>query len=269
MYKLLALDIDDTLLNSQGRLSQANKIAIGKAAAAGVTVTIATGRSYIGARRICEEIGLQEIPVITFGGAQINDYPSDRLIMRDVMERALLLETLDFAKEEGRYIQFYDGDLFLYERECEESAFYAKRLGYPGRVANLREDDFPNSAKALMIVKEDEVESIARRARERFGDRLQVLRSYSTFIEFYMPKTSKGNALRWLGDHLGISMEETIAVGDTGIDVPMLETAGLGIAVANAFDDAKAAADLVYPATADEDAVSRIIDEYFLQERSR
>ncbi len=263
MIRLLALDIDDTLLDSRGRLPAENKAAIARAADAGVTVTISTGRAYAGAKAICEAIGLPEIPVITFGGAQIADYPSGKTLFMDLLPAETVREVCAFAWERGEYVQIYDGDDYLFHKDGEEARYYAGRLGYPGIQVDLLAGDFHNSPKVLTILSEETIADFYRAAREHFGDRLRIFQSGPRFIEFCNPGIDKGSALAQLGRMLGIAREEMLAIGDNGIDVPMLRYAGLGIAVANATEECKEAADLI-TLSCDDNAVAHVIDTIIL-----
>ena len=102
-------------------------------------------------------------------------------------------------------------------------------------------------------------------ARKRFGDRLSVLESSPGFIEFNAPDTDKGTGLMHLADSLGIDRKNTIAIGDSPLDVPMIRAAGLGIAVDNAHDTAKSAAKIQAP-DCDDDAVAWVIDNIILKD---
>lgn len=264
MYTLLALDIDDTLLNDQRELSPQNKAAIAKAVEAGVTVTIATGRAYCSARAICEKIDLPAIPVITFGGAQIVEYPTDERIYLDALEPETVKEVLAYCKERGVYGQAYCYDDFYFEQKCEESEYYTNRLGYRGTECAMSEMLFDRSAKCLAILEPDQVSAFLAEAKAHFDGRLCVVQSHSRFVEFYKADVNKGTALKWLGERLGIAREEMIAMGDSGIDIPMIEYAGLGIAVGNATQETKDAANLI-TIPANDSAVAAIIEKYILR----
>lgn len=263
MIRLLALDLDDTLVNSQRMISQTNKEAVQEARKKGVIVTFATGRAYQVTRPVCEELALDEIPVVTFGGAKIVQYPQDKILHQELLTPAMVREVLDFARKNGVYAQVYDGDLFCYNEETEEARYYTQRLGYPGKRIDLSAAPLDNSAKVLLVTQPEELPELYARAVKEMGERFHVVPSTSRFLEFYRPGTDKGSALAWLGEYFGVAPGEMLAMGDTGIDAPMLRYAGLGVAVANATEEAKAAADLI-TVSADDDAVACVIEEYVL-----
>lgn len=263
MIRLLALDLDDTLVNSQRIISQANKDAVQAARKKGVIVTFATGRAYSGTRPVCEELGLDEIPVITFGGAKIVNYPDDKILHQELLTPDMVQEVLAFAEKNDVYAQVYDSDVFCYNKETEESQYYGQRLAVPGKQIDFKSAALDNSAKVLLIVQPDKLQDLYAKAVAALGERFHVVSSSSRFVEFYPLGIDKGSALAWLGQYFDVAPEEMLAMGDTGIDAAMLHYAGLGVAVANATAEAKAAADLL-TVSADEDAVARIIEEYIL-----
>jgi HAD-superfamily hydrolase, subfamily IIB len=263
LYRLLALDIDGTLLDSKGCLSEGNKAAVQRAADAGIRVVLATGRAYRATAEFACAIGLSDTAVVNFGGAAIAEYPSGKVLHQYLMPPENVREIVEYASAQGVYIQAYDGDDFLYQEPCEESRYYAARMKYDGRQADLRNDIFERCAKVLMIVQPDKVKSIRAKAEAHFGDRYRIVQSGPRFLEFFMPGVDKARALRWLGEYYGMEASEMLAMGDTGIDAEMLRYAGLGIAVANATEEAKRAADEL-TVSCDEDAVKVVIEQYIL-----
>lgn len=265
MYKLLALDIDETLLSMNQVLSPENKAAIQKAKEQGVIVTLSTGRAYTGTKKVCEMIDMDNIPVVTFGGAQINSYPSGEVIYESVMSESLVRECIAFARRHNVYIQCYDGDAFYYQESCEESNFYEQRLAYKGTETELDRFQFLHAPKCLIIAQPFMIDKLLPIAKAHFDKTATVMRSYSRFLEFYNPGVSKGSAVAWLAESLGIAQDEVIAIGDSDLDVPMIEYAGLGVAVANATRDAIGVANYVAPHV-DQNAVAHVVNKFILGE---
>ena len=264
LYCLLAVDIDGTLLDSQGRLSPQNKAAVAKALSAGAMVVPATGRAYRAMEWVCKELKLGTTPVIVSGGAKVVEYPSGNIVYEKLMRPEDVRDILDFTFEQQVYAQVYDRqDVFLYQEEREEADFYATRLRYQGRKADLKHGVFCETPKVLLTVAEDKVQDTYRVARTHFGERFRIVQSGPRFLEFFPPDVDKGQALAWLGASVGRPADSMIAMGDTGIDIAMIKYAGLGIAVANATPETKAAADIV-TVSCDENAVAQVIDEYMI-----
>ena len=262
MYKLLALDIDDTLLDSKRRLSKANHDAILKARAAGVTVTICTGRMYRSSTQIMKMLEI-EGPVINYGGAQVTHFPSGRILYMDALPMPLVYEVISFAYECGVFIQCYDNDDFYFDKPTVYSDRYAEKMGFGGIQADLMTFPFENIPKLLIIAEPARIAQLLPLARERFGERLNITISSPTFLEFNTLTSSKGTALKALAESMGVAREEVIAMGDTLIDKPMIEYAGLGVCVANGEEETKAAADYIAP-DCDHDAVAHVINRFIL-----
>ena len=222
MYRLLALDLDDTLVNSQRIISQKNKSAIQAAREKGTIITILTGRSYVNTRPVCEELELDSMPVVTFGGAKIVSYPDDQILYQELLTSDMVREVLHFAAQEKVYAQVYDGDVFCYNEETEESRYYAQRLGQQGRQVDFATTSFDNSPKVLVTVQPEALPALYEKAKVALGDKYQITPSSQRFLEFYHLGNDKGMGLAWLGKHYGIMREEMIAMGAMAVDAPML-----------------------------------------------
>lgn len=262
MYKLISLDIDDTLLDSKKQLSKANHDAIFKAREAGVTITIATGRTYRASRKYMEMLEVDG-SVINYGGSQVTRFPSDEVLYIEEVPLPLVREVIDFAGEVGEFIQCYEGDDFYFNKPTKYSDDYGKVMGYSGITTDLNTHPFKRVPKLLIIADPQRIQELLPVARERFAGRLNVTMSKPFFMEFNSPLASKGHALKALAESLGISREEVIAMGDSLIDNEMIQYAGLGVCVANGQDETKAVADYISP-SCDEDAVAHVINKFVL-----
>lgn len=265
MYKLVALDIDDTLLSVNMQLSEKNGKVIEEVRAAGVFVTLATGRFYQGMTHICEKLKLDNMPVITMGGAQIQNYPSGELLYNRTMSLSLVEQCIQFAKDNKVYIQCYQDQTFYYENHTSESRFYENRINVKGTQRDFSSIQFDHANKCILIAEPFVIEKLIPIAKNTFGDRAQVMRSYSRILEIYPPDTNKGVALSWLAEGLGVLQEEVLAMGDSALDIPMLEYAGMGVAVSNAEQELINIANYVAP-HADSDAVAHVLKKYVLGE---
>lgn len=266
-YKLLAIDIDDTLLPRLGRISDRNKAAIKRAEDAGVYVTIATGRGYHGSSRVREELGIDRL-IINYGGAVINDPKSGEPFMVTELDSAVVNEIMDLASELGLHVHLYQGDQIVYEHEDEHEygRLYSEHLGLPARIEpNVRKMVWHNVPKVLVITEPERVPELLPYFREKLNGRAAVSASSPGFIEFNKIGASKGSALKLIADHLGIPRERTAAVGDNTLDKEMIEWAGIGCCVEDGNEEVKAIADVIAPACAD-DGVAWFIDNYVLKE---
>lgn len=262
MYKLIAIDIDDTLLNNDIQISDRVQDAIKKAIAKGTKVVLCTGRTFRGAERFYDQLELDTL-FITAGGAEIYD-PDKKRVFEIELDPAITKQILEYAYSLGIHAQVYiDGELVYRERN-EYSLLYEGPYGYPGIVdENLLEKDNILTPKVLFVVDEDKAEKIQHDAENKFTS-VAIKRSKPIYIEFTPPSISKGTALEFVADYYSIDIKDTIAIGDSQIDAPMILAAGLGVAVDNAPDSLKNSADIICPSN-DDDGVAYVIEKYILE----
>ena len=264
-YKLLAIDIDDTLLPHGGVISERNKRAIKRAEEAGIYVTIATGRGYHGASPVREELGIDRL-VINYGGAMINDPKTGKPFMTTELEPSTVTYILDLAEELGLHAHIYQGDEIVCEREHRYGSSYSAHLGLPKRIEpGIRKMVWHNVPKVLIITEPERVEGLLPYFEEKLKGLAAVSASSPGFIEFNKIGASKGAALKLLAEHLGIPREETAAIGDNTLDREMIEWAGLGACVADGNAVCKSVADVIVP-SCEEDGVAAFIEQYLLKE---
>lgn len=265
MYKLLVLDIDDTLTPASSREVPArNLAAIRRAQAAGIHVTVATGRGYLGSSYIWQQTGIKG-PVINYGGAIIMDTRTDKPLYTTEVPPELVAEVLELAAEQGIYAQVYQGDAVIYEKSCAYSEAYVSKLGLPHwEDPDLRRKEWKDVPKVLFITETERAKELIPVFEAQYEGKLKVSGSSKGFIEFNHPSAHKGSAAAIVAEYFGVSREETVAVGDNSLDLEMLRWAGLGCAVGNAQPDILAAADLVLPRCEDM-AIEYLVDHVLLK----
>ena len=264
-YKALFLDIDDTLVGSDKRISEKNLEAIRRAQANGIFVTIATGRGYLGAAGIWEKIGIRG-PVIVYGGARVMDTRTDKEIFSAPIDPALIREALECAQEWGLHGQIYQDDTVIFAKENGFTQSYTSYLRLHYVVdPDMNKKEWHNVPKVLVYAEpgEQEREMIARFNRH-FYERLEVASSKPGFIELNQFGMNKGTAMLRTAELLGISQAETVAVGDNTLDLQMIQMAGLGVCVENGQQVVKDVASLIAPAC-EADGVAWVIDNVLLQ----
>jgi len=263
MYRLIAIDIDDTLLTDDGRITDATRAALAEAVKRGVTVTLATGRMFASASRIAEQIGLN-VPIITYQGALVKTpFDGNVLYERNVPADASR-EILDYCRRNGLHLQLYTEDELYAAEDNDKVREYAERSDVPYRVEPDLDKliDRPQS-KMLIIGDPDKLDRIADELRPVYKGRVHITKSKPNYLEFLHPEATKGHALAALARHVGCTMEQTIAVGDSWNDREMIEAAGLGVAMGNAIESLKAIAGFVTK-TNNEDGVKHVIDTFIL-----
>lgn len=264
-FRLLATDLDDTLLNDRIEISTANRAALQKAMDLGVLVTIATGRMFRSALPVAGELGIRT-PIITYQGALIKD----PLTKETLWERPVPLQLARRVLEEGRradlHINVYVEDSLFVDRITPEGTGYAKLAGVDlNPVGNLSEFLREDPIKILFIAEPGLLDKLNRELQDKFGPALYITKSKPNYLEFMHPEATKKHGLQALAQRYGIQREEIIAFGDSYNDIDMLEYAGLGVAMGNAPEEIKEKADYV---TTDnnEDGVAAAVRKFVLGE---
>ena len=261
-YKLIAFDLDDTLLNSAHVIPDRARRAVRAATVQGALVVLCTGRTKKGMQRYYDELGLDTL-MITAGGAEVYDASGHVLFSRGV-DPALVRQVLEFGDRMGVHSQVYIGGELVFREKSRYSDYYESSYGHPGIVMpDLL--DLPEiiTPKVLFVIDEDKIAAIKQEAEALFP-MLTIKQSHPMYLEFAHPSVNKGEALAFTAGYYGVRREEVIAVGDTDIDIPMLEYAGLGVAVANATPAVLAVADIVCPSH-EEGGVADVIEKYVLE----
>ncbi|MBL8149629.1 MAG: HAD family phosphatase [Blastocatellia bacterium] len=275
--KLLALDIDGTLLNSQRQVTRRTSEAIKLAVEKGLQVVLVTGRRFHAARPVAIELGL-ELPLVTHNGAltkdtktlQILDYhPLDATIARELVEigRHLGADTLCCDEPEGEV-------KLLFETVSEKNQRlqrYIEAFGeYAEKVADLSsyiQDSiiqiFYSGHCSLMQTVTDKIE-------QELGDKIKLVqtvyqKSDMTIVDVINPNCSKATGVEFIAHRLGIGRQEVMAVGDNLNDLDMLQYAGFPVIMANAEARLK---EFGYQTTLsnDEDGVAEVIERYILSD---
>lgn len=262
-YKLLAVDIDDTLVSKAKEVSPINKAAVARAVAAGVKVVLATGRGYHAASIVLRELKLNGY-VINYGGAIIMDTLLERPVFFAELENSVVQDILAAADELGVHCHIYQGDEIVYEKPNIYADMYRSRLNLPSRVdPQIRKKVWHNVPKVLMLTEPERVEQLLPMLAKRFDGAASVSKSSAGFIEFNRTGVNKGTALARVCGLLGIKRKETAVIGDNTLDYEMIQWAGLGAAVANANDAIKNIAGIIVP-SCENNGVAWFIDNCIL-----
>ena len=242
--KLFVSDLDGTMLPDGNVVSAENIAAVRRAAEAGVTVTIATGRMFEAALPVAEALGV-DVPIISYNGGLIKN-PSGCVYEEHTVDPVLAHDLIAFCKERGWYIQSYSGGMLRYVEPCDESRFYensqkltGEAVGWDGLFSHAE-----GNCKLLLVTKGRAITLERSEALlGAFGAQVDVTRSADCLIEIVPKGISKASALKSLAGKLGIAIEETMAIGDAYNDLPMLKAAGKSVAMGNAFPEVKEVTD--------------------------
>ena len=277
--KIISLDLDGTLLDSQKRLSNGNRAALEEAAAKGVLIVPTTGRFFGMMPQAIRDLPFVRY-AITINGAQVYDRETGTAIVREEIP-------LDMALDIMRLLDGYDVIYDCYrsnwgwmteslQNKAEDyatDAHYVKmvrefRNPVPELKAYLESTASEGDVQKVMLFarntpgSEAVTKAITEAVRERFP-RIKATSSTWNNLELNIETAHKGNSLRRFAEHLGYALDNCMALGDGTNDLSMIEAAGLGVAMSNAHPLVLAAADHV-TASNDEDGVARAIRDFVL-----
>jgi Cof subfamily protein (haloacid dehalogenase superfamily) len=241
-YRLLAADLDGTLISLDLRLDPRDVEAVGRAQAAGMHVVAVTGRPFPGALPWVRRLGLKE-PMVVYQGAQVRQEDGSMLLDHGVPHE-VAMEVVRFCRERDLHVQAYRDDELIVERDRPEAQQYAHHAGMEIHVVgDLDRAMGPTTPKLVVVAQKEVVDRLLPEVRERWNGRLYAATSMPTYLELTSPRADKRQALAFLCDRLGVDVSTTAAVGDGRNDQPMLEWAELGVAIEGAPPEVVAAAD--------------------------
>ena len=265
-YPLIISDFDGTLLRTDGTISAETKSAIDGYIAAGGTFGICTGRMTGSILPRAKELGLKGL-VSSYQGSVITDIESGKLLVDGYIPAENAAEICRVFEGLNLHTNVYTLDEFFVNRQDEALEMYENVCKVKGNVVT----DEPLSSfvlkkgfkvrKVLAMVYPEEKKRIFGIVSEALGDKFYVTYSAASLVEITSRQYSKGTAVRFMADYYGVPVEKTIAAGDSLNDLPMLEAAGLGIAVKNADEALKDKA-LAFEYSNDENAIGKIIETY-------
>jgi Cof subfamily protein (haloacid dehalogenase superfamily) len=246
--RLLALDLDGTLIDDDLVLPERTRKAIVAAIGRGVAVSIATGRMARSAMRYAREIGLTD-PIVAYQGALIREMPTvddgrvGRMLVHRPVAAAVAREAIEWTRSIGLDPHINHLERFIIRAADARAEDYSAFLG--GRAVLV--DDLLGwvrrpVSKVIAVSEEPIDESVLHLARERFAGRADVTISHPRFLEFLRPGVSKGAAVRWLARRAGVPLGAVLAIGDQFNDLEMIAAVGHGAAMPDAPLPVRAAA---------------------------
>jgi Cof subfamily protein (haloacid dehalogenase superfamily) len=238
MYKVIASDLDGTLLNSNHQLDPFTVSTVRTLAAQDVPIIIATGRHYCDVAGIRDVLGIRPY-LITSNGARVHA-PDDEVIFADDLQPDIVrqLVTPEIVGEHGRVIvNLFADQEWLIDRDEPELLRYHQDSGFRYNVTDLQQHDGADIAKALYIGDPKDLAVISANLERTFGDALYVTYSLPDCLEVMSANVSKGRALQVVLDRLNVPASKCVAFGDNMNDIDMLETAGHPFMMNNANPD--------------------------------
>lgn len=262
-YRLVAADLDGTLRAEQQPFTPRVRAAVQRAHARGVRVVMATGRIFRTAEPFARDLGLND-PLICNQGATIRDLRTGEILFEKRIPLDLAGQVAEFAPVNVTLIACLDEEFYTARLSHDAVGFVKSYRENLHRVQSLAEFLTRGPQKLVFVNDISVTERLFVELVARFGNRLQVVRSFDRYVEITNREASKGKAVEWLAQRWGIARDEVIALGDQDNDRSMIEWAGLGVAMGNAVEGVKAMADYIAP-TASDDGVAEVIEKFVLE----
>ena len=266
-YPLIVSDFDGTLVNGDGSISQENKEMIRSYMEVGGHFAISTGRLPMGILPRVKELGLKGV-VSCCQGSILLDIESGKTIMEGRLSYETTLAIVEAMEKLQLHIHIYDTWEYYSNRADDALKFYEHAVGIKAKLITdkpmsqfIRENKF-QSCKVLAMVAEEDNARVMQAMQEANFDGCAVTKSSKYLVEVINATYSKATAVEFLAKWYQVPLEKTIAIGDQCNDLPMIETAGLGIAVQNAEESLKEKADYIMAYTNEEGAVAKVIEKF-------
>ena len=269
-YKLLVLDVDGTLLNDEREISKRTLAALLKVQQMGVRIVLASGRPTYGLMPLAKtlELGNYGGFVLSYNGCQIIKAQNGEILFERRINPEMLPYLEKKARKNGFAIFTYHDDTLITDSPDNE---YIKNEALLNNLKIIREDEFSTAidfapCKCMLVSdKEKALIGLELHWEKRLAGTLDAFRSEPYFLEVVPCGVNKANTLGALLEHLGVTREEVIAVGDGVCDVTMLQLAGMGVAMGHSQDSVKVCADYV-TASNEEDGVALAVEKLILAE---
>lgn len=269
-YKLLVLDVDGTLFNDEREISKRTLAALLKVQQMGVRIVLASGRPTYGLMPLAKtlELGNYGGFVLSYNGCQIIKAQNGEILFERRINPEMLPYLEKKARKNGFAIFTYHDDTLITDSPDNE---YIKNEALLNNLKIIREDEFSTAidfapCKCMLVSdKEKALIGLEQHWEKRLAGTLDAFRSEPYFLEVVPCGVNKANTLGALLEHLGVTREEVIAVGDGVCDVTMLQLAGMGVAMGHSQDSVKVCADYV-TASNEEDGVALAVEKLILAE---
>ncbi|MBD5137677.1 MAG: HAD family phosphatase [Lachnospiraceae bacterium] len=264
-YRLIALDIDGTLTNSEKQISTPTLEALLDIQQSGSIVVIASGRPAAGVRELADELKLDKYGsyVLSYNGGLVTNWRTKETVYKQTLPQSVIPELYDFAIKNNVGIITYENDIIIAGTSINK---YMQLEADITKMEIKQVDNFSEYVsfpviKCLMSGEPELIEGLEKKLKKKYKSLLNIFRSEPFFLEIVPKNIDKAQSLLRLLSSLGLSSEQMICCGDGFNDISMIEIAGLGVAMENAQEVVKAAADFVTDSN-DDNGILRVINKF-------
>ena len=272
--KILFTDLDGTLLDDNKDISAEDMSAVRKMIAAGHKFVMTTGRPLTSVKKLASRYGFLEAGfyLVSFNGGLIYDCESQEAILTRYIPVEEVKAIMDAAHACGMHAYTYSGDLVVSEYETEQLKTYCRLMQmdyvvvkdireYYGQFINVVVKP-PIKVNIITPFDHSSLERFRAEMRKTTAGKLFDVFSKPEMLEFSHIKSNKGDAVRFMADFYKVPMDDTIAVGDEENDCPMIEAAGVGVAMANASPVVRNVADYVTERDNNHSGIAEVIEKF-------
>lgn len=264
MYKLVAIDLDGTLLKGDNTISGKTQKAIKAAKKKGIKIILSSGRPIEGIERYLNELKLtgEDDYVISFNGSLVQCVKDKKIISRKVLKGSDLIYLYNISVQIGVNIHAFSQIGCITPKISKYTELEGNNDQIPIKIVDFNTVDRKEDVFKVMMIDEPEIlEKAIKKIPEEVYDKYTVVRSEPYFLEFQNKNSNKGEGIKAVSEYLGIKQKDIICIGDADNDIDMIKFAGLGVAMGNAFDEVKKAADYI-TSTNEEDGVAYAIERF-------
>ena len=267
-YKMIVLDLDDTLLKNDGTISRKTKKTLKKAKEDGVKVVLASGRPTFAIESVANALELEKYGgyIISYNGARIIECKSRKELYAANITREEVQELYQMSQENEAYIQTYIGDNIIASQSNKFTDIEKQITG----MEIIIPDDFSSYVqqevvKVIVLQEPERLKELEKQWKPLVENKLYMTISKPFFLEFMNLEVDKGKSILRLGKMLGIDAEEIIAIGDSYNDITMIQAAGLGVAMGNAVETVKEIANYITEDN-EHDGVAAVVEKFIWEQ---
>lgn len=259
MIKLIATDIDGTILTPEKDFTQAVKDCIRELSKSGIKVVLVTGRMHTAARLIADELKL-DTPIVSYQGGLIKQ--GDKTLYEQYLTSEQAENIIKWGRSEGVHLNFYNDDILYAEKDCPEIRRYCDNRHTTYRIKNFDEiqKDKVNKLLAIDYNNPQKIDKFEKELPSVFTD-LYIVKSTPYFLEFSNRLASKYCAVKFLQKYWNFKDEEILTIGDQNNDIALLQAGGIKIAMGNATDELKSVANYITD-TVQNDGFVKAVEKY-------
>lgn len=264
-YKMLVLDLDDTLLTDNHTISAHNKAMLIAAQKQGVKVVLASGRPTPAMLQYADELQLAHYGsyLISFNGAMITDMKNQEILFEKSLTKEEIHDLYDFSLQNKVHIITYSDKGVISETHSEYINVELNLTGLPHhKVESFKEEVKSSAVKCILLEDPDYLKKVETKLKAERSD-LSVALSKPFFLEVMPQGIDKAASIHVLAQKLGIKQEEIIAVGNAGNDLSMIQYAGLGVWVDNVTPELRHHADVIVSSN-NNDGVAEVVKRFIL-----